>query len=90
VTDSNTISEEDIVRRGVIAGSLLASEDLKWFFSHLKQLTLETIGQTKPGELDRREQLFNQFRAVDDLLGIMQSYVDASKAIHTKNETDFD
>lgn len=84
------LTEEDIVRRGVIAGSLLASEDLKWFFSHLKQLTLETIGQTKPDETTKREQLYDQFRAVDDLLGIMQSYVDAAEAIHKKNETDFD
>lgn len=84
------VTQEDIVRRGAVAASLLNSEDLQWFFDHLKQLTLETIGQTKPGETDRREKLYNQFRAVDDLLGIMQSYVDATNAIHNKNETDFD
>lgn len=84
------LSEEDIVRRGAISASLIQNEDLQWFFSHLKQLTLETIGQTKPDENIKRERLYDQFRAVDDLLGIMQSYVDAADAIHKKNEIDFD
>lgn len=78
------------MRRGAIAASLLNNPDLLWFFENLKQLTLETIGQTKPDQSDKRETLYNQFRAVDDLLGIMNSYVDATKAIHEKNERDTD
>lgn len=78
------------MRRGAIAASLLNNPDLLWFFENLKQLTLETIGQTKPDQSDKRETLYNQFRAVDDLLGIMSSYVDATKAIHEKNERDTD
>lgn len=84
------MNEEQIVRRGAIAASLFDNPDFLWFFDHLKQLTLETIGQTMPGDNGKREQLYNQFRAVDDLLGIMTSYVDAAKAIHEKNESESD
>jgi hypothetical protein len=61
-----------------------------WFFNHYKELTLESIGQTKPEQYDQREQLFYQHRAVDEVLGIMMSYVDAAKAIHEKNERESD
>lgn len=84
------MTEEEIVRRGAIAASLFDNPDFLWFFDHLKQLTLETIGQTKPGDTGQRELLYNQYRAVDDLLGIMNSYVDATKAIHEKNESERD
>lgn len=84
------MTEEDIIRRGAIAASLLTNEDLKWFFDHLKQLTLESISQTSPEQQVDRERLYNQYRSVDDVLGIMNSYVDAAKAIHEKNESTFD
>ena len=81
------MTEEEIIRRGAIAASLLTNDDLQWFFDHLKQLTLEAISQTKPEQQEDRERLYNQFRSVDDILGIMSSYVDASKAIHERNES---
>lgn len=84
------MTEDEIVRRGAIAASLFDNPDFMWFFENLKFLTLETIGQTKADQSDKREQLYNQFRAVDDLLGIMSSYVDAAKAIHEKNEKESD
>lgn len=80
------MTEDEITRRGAIAASLFDNPDFLWFFDHLKQLTLETIGQTDPKDYDKRENLYYQFRAVDDLLGIMSSYVDAAKAIHEKKE----
>lgn len=78
------------MRRGAIAASLLASEDLVWFFDLLKQLTLEGLSQTTPEQTQERERLYYSYRAVDDLLGVMQSYVDAAKAIHERNERQFD
>ena len=83
-------TEEDIVKRGAIAASLFDTPDYMWFFDHYKQLTLESIGQTKPEQTTEREQLFYQHRAVDEVLGIMMSYVDAAKAIHAKNESERD
>ncbi len=80
------MTEEDIVRRGAIAASLFDNPDFMWFFDHLKQLTLESISQTKPEQHDERERLYYSIKAVDDVLGIMTSYVDATKAIHEKNE----
>ena len=84
------MTEEEIIRRGAIAASLLSNDDLQWFFDHLKQLTLEAISQSRPEQQADRERLYNQFRSVDDILGIMNSYVDAAKAIHEKNESTFD
>jgi len=84
------LTEDDIVRRGAIAASLFDNPDFMWFFDHYKQLTLEAIGQTKPTQYDEREQLFYQHRAVDEVIGIMQSYIDATKAIHERNERERD
>lgn len=84
------MTEDDIVKRGAIAASLFDNPDFMWFFDHLKQLTLESISQTKPEQTKEREALYYQHKAVDDVLGIMMSYVDATKAIHEKNESERD
>jgi hypothetical protein len=84
------LTEEDIVRRGAIAASLLDNPDLLWFFDHLKLLTLEAISQSRPEQQADRERLYNQYRSVDDVLGVMHSYVDAAKAIHERNESTID
>jgi hypothetical protein len=82
------MNEEQIVRRGAIASSVLQSDDHISFYQELKSLILESITQTKPEDTSERERLYFQFRAVDDVIGIMQSYSDAAKAIHDKNESE--
>jgi hypothetical protein len=84
------MNEEQIVRRGAIASSVLQSEDYLSFYNELKSLTLESIAQTKPEQNDERERLYYQFKAVEDILGIMQSYIDAAKAINERNERESD
>ncbi len=78
------------MRRGAIAASLFGNPDFVWFMDHLKQLTLESISQTKPEQTPEREKLYFQYRAVDDVLGVMNSYMDATKAIHERNESERD
>jgi hypothetical protein len=82
------MNEEQIVRRGAIASTVLQSEDHIWFYNHLKSLILESISQTNTDETAQRERLYFQHRAIDDLLGIMVSYRDAAQAIQEKNESD--
>jgi len=84
------LTQEDIVRRGMVANAILQSEDNQWFYSHLKSLILDSITQTKPEQAQEREQLYFQHRAIDDLLGIMHSYVDAATAIQQTNESTSD
>lgn len=84
------MNEEQIVRRGAIASSVLQSEEHISFYNELKSLILEGIAQSKPEQYDERERLYYQFKAVEDVLGILQSYKDAAQAIHEKNERERD
>lgn len=84
------MTQEDIVRRGRAALALLQSEDNQWFYTNLKSLILDSITQTKPEQTAERERLYFSYRAVDDLLGTMQSYVDAATAIQEQNESNLD
>lgn len=84
------MNEEKVVRRGAIASSVLQSEDYLSFYNELKSLILEGIAQSKPEQHDERERLYYQFKAVEDILGIMQSYVDAAQAINERNERESD
>ena len=81
------MTQEDIVRRGMVANAILQSEDNQWFYMNLKALILDSITQTKPEQTEERERLYFSYRAIDDLLGTMQSYVDASNAIQSNNES---
>jgi hypothetical protein len=81
------LTQEDIVRRGMVANAILQSEDNQWFYTNLKALILDSITQTKPEQTEERERLYFSYRAIDDLLGTMQSYVDASNAIQSNNES---
>lgn len=71
----------------MVASAILQSEDNQWFYTNLKALILDSITQTKPEQTSERERLYFSYRAVDDLLGTMQSYVDAAAAIQNKNES---
>lgn len=84
------MSEEDIVRLGRVASALLTNEELLWFIDHLKQLTLESIAQTKLDDSASRERLYLQYQSIGDLVGIMESYKDASKAILEREESERD
>jgi len=84
------LTEEQLVIRGRVATALLSSEDLKWFIDHYKSLILESITQTKPEQTEERERLYYQFKAVDDLIGIMASYSDAASAITHRQEKETD
>ena len=75
------------MHRGRAAQALLQSEDNKWFYDNLKSLILDSITQTKPEQTEERERLYYQFKALDDLIGIMHSYVDAAMAIQQNNES---
>lgn len=75
------------MRRGMVANAILQSEDNQWFYTNLKALILDSITQTKPEQTEERERLYFSYRAIDDLLGTMQSYVDASNAIQSNNES---
>lgn len=76
------------MRRGGAAQALLQSEDYQWFHQNLKSLILDSITQTKPEQTQERENLYYQYKAIEDLLGIMASYRDAAQAIQEKNESD--
>ena len=78
------------MRRGMVANAILQSEDNKWFYQNLKALILDSITQTKPEQNAERERLYFSYRAIDDLLGTMQSYVDASNAIQATTESNSD
>jgi len=84
------LTEEEIVHRGRVASALLSNEELLWFIDHYKSLVLESITQTKPDQAQERESLYYQHKALDDLLGIMQSYSDASQAIEHRETKDTD
>lgn len=84
------MTEEEIIRLGRVSTALLDNHDLQWFISHLKQLTLESIAQTKLDDSASRERLYLQFQSIGDLVGIMESYKDASKAILERNESERD
>lgn len=84
------MTEEDIVKLGRVSTALLDNHDLQWFINHLKQLTLESIAQTKLGDKDGRERLYLQYQSIGDLLGIMESYKDAAKVILERNESERD
>lgn len=84
------MNEEQIARRGAIASNVLQSEDHLSFYNELKSLILEGIAQSKPEQHDERERLYYQFKAVEDVIGIMQSYKDAAEAIRQKNESESD
>jgi hypothetical protein len=71
----------------MVANAILQSEDNQWFYMNLKALILDSITQTKPEQTEERERLYFSYRAIDDLLGTMQSYVDASNAIQSNNES---
>lgn len=71
----------------MVANAILQSEDNQWFYTNLKALILDSITQTKPEQTEERERLYFSYRAIDDLLGTMQSYVDASNAIQSNNES---
>ena len=74
----------------MVANAILQSEDNQWFYQNLKSLILDSITQTKPEQTAERERLYFSYRAVDDLLGTMQSYVDAATAIQEQNESNLD
>ena len=78
------------MRRGMVANAILQSEDNQWFYTNLKALILDSITQTKPEQTAERERLYFSYRAIDDLLGTMQSYVDASNAIQANTESNSD
>lgn len=85
------LTQEQVVERGVAARLLLSDERFKTFFDETKSLMLESIGNTLPTQTAEREALYHRYNALNDLLGIMQSYVDASEAILNLNkESDFD
>lgn len=74
----------------MVANAILQSEDNQWFYQNLKSLILDSITQTKPEQTSERERLYFSYRAIDDLLGTMQSYVDASNAIQANTESNSD
>lgn len=83
------LTQEQVVERGVAAKLLLSDERFRSFFDETKALILTSIGNTLTEARDERETLYLRYNALNDLLGTMQSYVDAAEAILNK-ESDFD
>lgn len=84
------LTQEQIIERGVAARLLLTDERFGSFFEETRDLLLESIGNTLPDEREHRENLYFRYQALNDLLGIMQSYVDASEAILKLTESEID
>lgn len=82
------LSQEQVIERGVAAKLLLADPRFQSFFSETKELLLESIGNTKPEDSAEREALYFRYTALNDLLGIMQSYSDAAEAILKLRDTE--
>ncbi len=82
------LTQEQVIERGVVAKALLTDERYMSFFQEQKQLILESIANTKPEERATRETLYHQLNGLSDVLGTMQSYVDAAEAILKLKETE--
>jgi hypothetical protein len=84
------LTQEQVVERGVAAKLLLSDDRFQSFFEETKSLILESIGNTLPTSRDERESLYLRYNALNDVLGTMQSYVDAAEAIQNLSESELD
>lgn len=81
------LTEDKLIERGVAAQRLLSDQTYMSFFLETKKNILECIANTQPHEAAKRENLYFQFNGLSDVLGTMQSYVDAAeRAIQKRNE----
>lgn len=80
------MTQEELIERGVAAKLLLSDPRFSYFFDETKRLLLECIGNTIPEASTERETLYLRYNALNELLGTMQSYVDAAEAILEENE----
>lgn len=68
------------------ANLLLSDTRYMSFHEELKSLLVDSLFNTQPEDASTREVLYFQINALRDLMGIMQSYVDAARAIQEKQE----
>lgn len=80
------MTEDQIIERGAAASRLLNDQVYLDFFLETKRNILECIANTNPLETTKRENLYFQFNGLSEVLGTMQSYVDAAEAIQQKRK----
>lgn len=80
-----------VIERGLHAANILHDEMTMSFFEELKALIRENIVNTNPEASADRERLYYQYHAIEDVVGVMNSYVMArEKAIQQMDAEEHD
>ena len=81
-------SEDGIVERGLLAEQYLGDSYFRGFFEETKELIAQSIVNTRPEHHKTRESLYYTHEGLINLLGTMQSYVEAKDQVIAKRNAD--
>ena len=85
--DTNSITKErDLIQQGDEAETLLNNETFSKVINSLVENTFQQFVDTKPGEKDKREQNYNHYRALIDIVYTLRQRVQVRDEIVAGNE----
>jgi protoporphyrinogen oxidase len=82
------MTENDIVERGLTAEQYLDDATFQSFWEETRKLISEAILNTEPEKSQERSQLYYTAKGLEQLLGVMQAYVNAKDQVIAKRNAE--
>lgn len=80
------MTEDDIVERGLIAQQILNDQAFLGFVQDTQDMIKEALINTDFADVAERERLYYRYKAMDDIIGTMKTYIAIKDEVAAKRE----